>query len=91
MKKNLFDAFGMCLMAFVLGSCLFVVSGCPSLGHVEQPIDASNVAPLWNKVLDTYDGYLVEDADLSDIERSALELDSSLLRSILEKALGSGE
>ena len=74
----------------LLTSCL-LLTGCPSLGHVEQPIDAANVAPLWNIVLQRYDIYVENDDSITDLERSALVLDSTLLHGILEKALNLDE
>lgn len=80
------------LITFLVGTavitsvCLFV-AGCPSLGKAQHPIDAGNVAPLWTIVLERYDVYVEADTTVTDLERLALQLDSTLLTKILEKAL----
>lgn len=84
-KKLITFLVGTTVITFV---CLFV-AGCPSLmGKADQPIDAGNIAPLWNIVLERYDTYVAADENLTDLERTAYELDSTLLNKILEKALG---
>lgn len=86
--KNLFQAGGITIVFSLSFICLlFVVQGCPSLGKAQHPIDAGNVAPLWTIVLERYDVYVVNDTTVTDLERLALQLDSTLLTKILEKAL----
>lgn len=84
------------LLTFVLGTAViiavcFTVAGCPSLQKVPQPIDATNVAPLWNIVLQRYDVYVENDDSVTDAERAALALDSTLLHGIIEKALNTDD
>ena len=87
--KNIIREWGLpIVLGVVVTLYAFMLSGCPSLQKVEHPIEASNVAPLWTKVLTRYETYVVADESLSDNQEAALLLDSNLLSKILSTALG---
>jgi hypothetical protein len=75
---------------FASGLLLIGASACCNLEQPKHPIDAEQVAPLWDIVLVRYEA-MTESSSLNDTAKTQYMLDADLLKAIIEKALGKSE